>query len=167
MIFWRRRFVRIWRFLSRKDHFLIAMTYRVFADFNGIASSPRNVQRIGVPLDTYGSLRGLSNLGIQLKESISIVIFDWSDQKEDIEGHCEVYYDSKSKLWWAEVDERGFLNVPRDERKENSEFLCLGCRDNLAEYFSQNGRNSETKCPSCRTSIMAAIKPLDTETPAL
>lgn len=136
---------------------------RIYADFNGIQSSPRNLELLGVPLDTYGSLRDLTNAGVRLKEEMQLIIADWSDDEEDLEGHCKVYYDWQRKFWWAELDEQGVLYVPRDERKPVAEFLCLGCRNNLEDYFSQHGRNPETKCPSCGTLIIAAVAPPENE----
>ena len=119
---------------------------RIYADFNGIQTSPRNPELLGVPLDTYGSLKDLSNAGVRLQEGVQLVIFDWSDEDEDLEGHCTVYYDWRRQFWWAELDERGYLYVPRDERTKITNFLCLGCQSNLEGYFSQHGRNLEMKC---------------------
>ncbi|HLM59214.1 MAG TPA: hypothetical protein VK308_00280 [Pyrinomonadaceae bacterium] len=66
---------------------------RIYADFNGLRISPRNHERSAVALDTFGSLRDLSNAGIKLKEEMPLIIFDWSDENEDLEGHCTAYYD--------------------------------------------------------------------------
>ena len=154
---------------------------RIYADFNGLRISPRNHERSAVALDTFGSLRDLSNAGIKLKEEMPLIIFDWSDENEDLEGHCTAYYDWQRQFWWAELDEQGVLDVPRDERKPVTEFLCLGCREDLTNYFSEmrssgmnpaiiagsnptnyvsEGRRTvEMKCPNCKTLINAAIAP--------
>ncbi len=132
---------------------------RIYADFNGIQPSPRNPERLGVPLDTFGSLRDLSNAGVQLKEKTQLTIFDWSDEEENLEGHCEVYFDWRARFWWAELNESGILYVPKDERVTSTEFLCLGCRSNLEDYFSKHGRSEDTKCSTCGTLITMAIAP--------
>jgi hypothetical protein len=36
---------------------------RIYADFNGLVRGPRNPDRTAVVLDTFGSLRDLSNAG--------------------------------------------------------------------------------------------------------
>ena len=157
---------------------------RIYADFNGLRISPRNHERSAVALDTFGSLRDLSNAGIKLKEEMPLAIFDWSDENEDLEGHCKVYYDWQRKFWWAELDEQGVLDVPRDERKPITEFLCLGCRSDLTSTdcfppdFSMQGMSPaviagedssehiygkrtlpEKRCPFCEMLIVAAIAP--------
>ena len=162
---------------------------RIYADFNGLRISPRNHERSAVALDTFGSLRDLSNAGIRLKEEMPLIIFDWSDDNEDLEGHCKVYYDWQRKFWWAELDEQGVLDVPRDERKPVTEFLCLGCRKDLVltNCFSEEnsleelkpaiiagidesehiyGKRTlpEKKCPFCETLITAAIAPPENTT---
>ena len=139
---------------------------RIYGDFHRIFSSPRNSDREGVSLDRYGSLRDLSNAGVRLKEEMELTVFDWSDENEDIEVHCKVYYDWQREFWLAEFDERGIVDVPKGERKTETEFLCLGCRNNLKDYFSKHGRNPETKCPTCGTLITEAIAPPENQTSA-
>ena len=137
---------------------------RIYGDFHRIFSSPHNLDREGISLDRYGSLRDLSNAGVRLKEEMELIVFDWSDEDEDIEVRCKVYYDWQRKFWLAEFDEQGIVYVPKSERKTETEFLCLSCRNNLEDFFSKHGRNLETKCPTCGTLIIAAIAPPENQT---
>ena len=162
---------------------------RIYADFNGLRISPRNHERYAVALDTFGSLLDLSNAGIRLTEEMPLVIFDWSDENEDLEGHCTVYYDWQRQFWWAELDEQGVLDVPRDERKPVTEFLCLGCRSDLTstncfpenfsvetmkpaiiagkdstDYIFESRSELENRCPFCGTPINSAIAPPEDKT---
>ena len=81
----------------------------------------------------------LSNAGIRLTEEMPLVIFDWSDENEDLEGHCTVYYDWQRQFWWAELDEQGVLDVPRDERKPVKELFL---KSHLRLYFPQRSMSS-------------------------
>ena len=112
---------------------------RIYADFNGLRISPRNHARYAVALDTFGSLPDLSNAGIRLTEEMPLVIFDWSDENEDLEGHCTVYYDWQRQCWWAELDEQGVLDVPRDERKPVKE---LSLKSHPRLYFPLRSMSS-------------------------
>ena len=67
---------------------------RIYADFNGLVRGVRNPDRIAVVLDTFGSLRDLSNAGLVLKEGLPLIAFDESDEKEDLEGHGTAQYDT-------------------------------------------------------------------------
>ena len=79
------------------------MRPRIYADFNGLMQSPRDAARSMVPLDTWGSLRDLSNAGIKLREGTELVIHDASDDEEDLEAEAVAYYDPERKWWYAEL----------------------------------------------------------------
>ena len=66
---------------------------RISADFNGLVSGVVNPARIAVVLDTYGSLRDLSNAGVVLSPGLALVAFDESDDDEDLEGHGTAQHD--------------------------------------------------------------------------
>jgi hypothetical protein len=134
---------------------------RVYADFNGLQGSRRNPSLLAVPLDTYGSLRDLANLGIRLSPDLSLIIYDWSDEDEDLEGYALVYWDSVSQSWIAELDSRGVQYVPKRSRDRNERFLCVQCRTPLQEFIRQNGLNITATCSECGTAIHAPIAPLD------
>ena len=66
---------------------------RIYADFNGLVRGVKNPKRTAVVLDTFGSLRDLSNAGLVLKEGMSLVAVDESDEEEDLEDHGTAAYD--------------------------------------------------------------------------
>jgi DNA-directed RNA polymerase subunit RPC12/RpoP len=131
---------------------------RIYADFNGLQGSPRNPSRRAVALDTYGTLRELSNAGIRLHDNLELVIYDYSDEEEDLESHVSVYWDKSRKVWLAEIDEKGILYIPKHDRSNSNEFLCLNCRVPLQEFIQKNGMDKNTVCPNCGEKIVAAIE---------
>ncbi len=132
---------------------------RIYADFNGIQPSRRNPFRLAVPLDTFGSLRDLANLGIQLKSELTFTIYDYSDDEEDLEGYATVYWDPPSRTWIAELDERGYQYVPKHPRSQSQDFLCISCRIPLHEVIRQQGLSATSICPNCHTRIHTPIAP--------
>ena len=108
------------------------MAKRIYADFNGLGPSLRNPNRLMVPLDTWGSLRDLMNAWIRLREGTTFVIYDQSDETEDLEADVSVFYDAPQKRWIAEISDAGIRYVPRQPPEETAEFMCWGCRKNLA-----------------------------------
>ena len=130
---------------------------RIYADFHGEQSSPRDATRIAVPLDTFGSLRDLSNAGIRLREGIRLVIYADSDESEDLEADCEVYYSPKHQLWFAELDSSGVRYTPCVELKDAGGFLCVHCRQPLS--VAKFGRPEVGACPTCGSPVDAAIAP--------
>jgi len=134
---------------------------RIYADFNGLQASRRNPSHLAVPLDTFGSLRDLANLGIRLSPELPLTIYDESDQEEDLEGYATVYWDPVSQTWIAELDARGVQYVPRRSRDENQSFLCVNCRTTLQQIIRQQGMNAASTCPQCGTRIHIPIAPPD------
>jgi hypothetical protein len=134
---------------------------RIYADFNGLQASRRNPSLLAVPLDTYGSLRDLANLGIRLVPDLPLIIYDWSDEEEDLEGYASVYWDSVSQTWIAELDARGVQYVPKRLRDQSQSFLCIHCRTPLHEIIHQKGLNPASTCPECGTQIHTPIAPPD------
>jgi len=55
---------------------------RIYADFNGLVDGVVNPKRTAVVLDTFGSLRDLSNAGIVLSVGLPLVAFDESDESD-------------------------------------------------------------------------------------
>ncbi len=137
---------------------------RIYADFNGLVSGVKNKNRTAVVLDTFGSLRDLSNAGIILREGLPLVAFDWSDDEEDLEGHGTAQYDWKRGWWVIEFDEQGVRYVPAGDRKPVDEFLCVHCRLSLPEPSFLTAGQSGAQCPSCGTNSRAPYTPpkLDT-----
>lgn len=131
----------------------------IYADFNGIMASSRNENLSAIPLDSYGSLKDLTDQQIRLKEGMSLVIYADSGEGEDLEADSTVYYDSKHKWWMVEIDNEKIRYVPSHDNLWNQkEFLCLQCRQDLEPYFSEHGRNPETHCPNCGLSILTVTQ---------
>jgi hypothetical protein len=149
-------------FDSMREGEVTAVTYpRVYADFNGLVSSARTPARHAVALDTFGTLRELSNAGVRLREGDRIIVYDWSDDTEDLEGHGTVYFDADMHLWFVELDERGVMYVAAYDRTSDRRFLCLGCRTDLAADMPDSARPVPglTACDHCGRSIGAALAP--------
>ena len=89
---------------------------RIYADFNGLVRSPRNSARTAVVLDTFGSLRDLSNAGLILSEGLPLIAVDSADENEDLEGHGTAQYD-RDRKWWV-------LNLTR--------WACAMCQQAIA-----------------------------------
>lgn len=66
------------------------MTVRIYADFNGLVPGPKRPDRTAVVLDTFGSLRDLSNASVRLRDGLALIGVDGSDDDEDLEGHGTV-----------------------------------------------------------------------------
>jgi DNA-directed RNA polymerase subunit RPC12/RpoP len=127
---------------------------RIYADFNGLQGSPRGDSRQCVPLDTWGSLRDLSTLGVSLSDGMRLVISSDSDEHEDLEADAVAFYNSEQGWWFAEI-EGEIRDVPH--REWSTTFLCLGCRADLGPTADTRTRNEQ--CPHCGVSIQAAIAP--------
>lgn len=129
---------------------------RIYADFNGIVSGIKNPDRDAVILDTFGSLRDLSNAGLVLSEGLPLIAVDESDELEDLEAHGTAQYDPDRKWWIIEFDELGIRYVPASDRSPVNEFLCVKCRQ---AFPNSEAINSDTSCSSCGTSTLAAYAP--------
>jgi hypothetical protein len=69
------------------------MTYpRIYADFNGHDWSLRHPGRHAVALDTIGSLQALSNAGLRLRDGVRLIVYDYSDDEEDLEAEATVRF---------------------------------------------------------------------------
>lgn len=131
----------------------------IYADFHGLRPSSQTHGMSAVPLDSYGSLRDLSNQQVRLQEGLSIVIYADSSEQEDLEADATVYFDSNLGLWLAEIDEGRIRHVPIHASWNKAEFLCIQCRRNLESHFEEQGRNQQTTCPNCGVEITTAVKP--------
>lgn len=129
---------------------------RIYADFNGLVAGVRNPDRIAVVLDTFGSLRDLSNAGILLREGLPLIAVDASDDEEDLEGHGTAEYDDERCWWVVEFDERGVRYVPAGDRKPVETFLCVTCRLPIDDAMV---RQPGFACANCGTSVLAAYAP--------
>jgi hypothetical protein len=132
---------------------------RIYADFNGLVRSPRNSARTAVVLDTFGSLRDLSNAGLVLSERLPLIAVDWSDENEDLEGHGTAQYDRERRWWVVEFDETGVRYVPAGNRDPVKEFRCVACRRALSINAPSDAFNPGGRCASCGTRFMAAYAP--------
>lgn len=134
---------------------------RIYADFNGLMESPREPSRTCVPLDTLGSLRDLSNAGVALRAGLELTIHDASDGIEDLEADTVTYFESERRRWYAELV-GAYRYVPAQHRGENLQFLCLGCRRDLAAASGTFGAaivTGDRACPHCGTALAAAVHP--------
>lgn len=132
---------------------------RIYADYNGLQASPRNLSKLAVALDTFGSLRDLSNAGVRLQNGVQLIIFDHSDDEEDLENSVTVYWEKTRSRWLAEFIDDDVVYIPKRDRTEKTEFLCLTCRTPLEGYIEKNGMNENSVCPNCGEKIIAAIDP--------
>jgi len=132
---------------------------RIYADYNGLQASPRNLSKLAVALDTFGSLRDLSNANVRLQDGVQLIIFDYSDADEDLENSVTVYWEKARNRWLAEFIEEEVVYIPKRDRTENNEFLCLKCRTPLEDYIDKNGMDASCVCQSCGEKIAAAIEP--------
>ena len=136
------------------------MRTRIYADFNGCMESPRDSSKSIVPLDTWGSLRDLSNAGVRLQEGLKLVVHMDSDETEDIEADAVAHFDRERRWWYAELESE-IRDVPAYDRSV-TEFLCLGCRLDLGPLAlvpdSAPPKRYE-HCPKCGLSIQSATAP--------
>jgi hypothetical protein len=127
---------------------------RIYADFNGLVRGPAQ-GRVAVVLDTYGSLRDLSNAGVVLRDGLELVAYDESDDVEDLEIHGVVRYDIKRQWWVVESDERGVMYVPAGERvRVDPGFHCVQCGHALAGL---DAFQLDQACPHCATPVRIAM----------
>lgn len=132
---------------------------RIYADFNGLVSGPRNPQRRAVVLDTFGTLRDLSNAGLVLHEGLPLIAVDGSDDDEDLEGHGTAQYDREQAWWVIEFDELGVRYVPAGDRSPVEKFLCVSCKQSLPINTPNDAFDPKAACAQCGTSVMAAYAP--------
>ena len=131
---------------------------RIYADFNGLVGSPRNPDRIAVGLHSFGSLRDLCNAGVVLRSGLPLIVFDWSDEAEDLEGHGAAYYDARHSWWFVEFDEVGVRYVPAADRTSSDAFRCPSCRADLAAEVS-GWVDVHRPCPRCGSRIDLPLSP--------
>jgi hypothetical protein len=130
----------------------------IYADFNGLARISESPPRYSVALDTLGTLRDLSNSGIRLVDGLQLLVWDESDELEDLEGEAVARFDAESGGWWADLGGEGYRYVPKRARSTVPGFLCLECRRELGIDGSRGGRAPRAyACPYCATDIRTAI----------
>ena len=134
-------------------------TPRIYADFNGYECYEDG--RRAVALDTFGSLRDLTNAGLRLRDGLQLTIFDSSDEEEDLEAAATARYDEARRVWMAEFPAEQFAYVPKKDRSVDDRFLCLGCRIDLATWSDAWQRRMPLVelCPHCGASTASAIAP--------
>ena len=136
---------------------------RIYADFNGCVTSPRDPNRKAVVLDTMGSLKDLCNAGVILREGLPLIGSDWSEENEDIEVHGLAQYDVEQKWWIIEFDDIGFRDVPAGNRTLISEFRCVSCQSDLTNQIKAKGLQLGDVCQHCGTPVHAPIAPPATD----
>ena len=130
----------------------------IYADFNGILPSSQNENRSAIPLDTYGSLKDLTNRQIRLKIGMPLTIYMDSAPGEDLEVESTVYYDLEHKQWLAEFDYEKIRYVQSHaDLWTRKDFLCFHCRQDLEPFFREHPRNFETTCTHCGLSILHVL----------
>jgi hypothetical protein len=117
--------------------------------------------RHAVALDTFGSLRDLTNAGVRLCNGLELTIFDASDEEEDLEAAVTVRYDAARSVWLAEFPAGTYVYVPAKDRASDERFLCLECRVDLATWSDAwRARMPLVEaCPHCGASTASAIAP--------
>jgi len=132
---------------------------RIYADFNGIVTAPKNAKRKAVVLDTFGSLRDLANAGVSLFEGLPLIAVDYSDELDDLEGHGTAEYDRANGWWVVEFDDQGVRFVPAGNREPVITFLCVKCKAPLHELLQSRGLKLGDTCPSCGNPIHSPLAP--------
>lgn len=132
---------------------------RIYADFNGLARGVKNTQRIAVVLDTFGSLRDLSNAGVVLEEGLPLIAVDASDDEEDLEGHGTAQYDHQARRWVIEFDAQGVRYVPAARVLPATAFLCVHCRNPLPEQDAGRFPALPPNCPACGADLFSPLAP--------
>jgi hypothetical protein len=132
---------------------------RIYADFNGPRASPRIPDRLAVALDTIGALRDLANIALRLYDGVQFVLYDCSDEDEDLEAAATAFYNPLSQVWLAEFGPDGFTCVPKRDRTPDARFLCLKCRTDYTDIALGVQQASELACGSCGTLLSAALAP--------
>lgn len=132
---------------------------RIYADFNGLISGPTDPNRTAVVLDTFGSLRDLSNAGVVLRIGVPLVAFDESDESEDLEGHGLAQFDTEHGWWVVEFDELGVRYVPASRQRSADHFLCVHCRAVIPGVTYSSAGRPGFSCGRCGTSVLAAFAP--------
>ena len=138
---------------------------RIHADFNGVDQWTDDSSREGVPLDTIGSLRDLSNAGIRLTPGLHLCIWDQSDEAEDLEADAiaefmpSLYRNQKVPAWVATYPKGTMRYVPTRHTPDDPRFLCLGCRRDLAPLKLSIAAHVDSRitCPYCETPCSAAL----------
>ena len=130
---------------------------KIYADFNGLVFNPKTRKAEGVVLDTFGSLRDLSNAGVVLREGLSLICIDASDEKEDLEAEGVVEFDRENGWWILKFNEDWIKDVPAGDRLPIDEFLCVSCRNDLSPEIKSRKLSTSGMCPYCNTPIMAAV----------
>lgn len=113
-----------------------------------------------VALDTFGTLRDLSNAGVVLQEGLVLQIYDWSDEHEDLEADAVARFDNERKIWFAVIDKKGYRYVTASARDQNNHFLCVSCRRDIGAnaYVLRSGLALEN-CPACGCPLSHALAP--------
>lgn len=132
---------------------------RIYADFNGLVRGVVNPRRTAVVLDTFGSVRDLSNSGVVLSPGLPLVAYDESDESEDLEGHGTAQYDSKRGWWVVEFDEQGVRYIPSVGQVSERVFRCVGCQLPVPGVAYNTFSTPGFCCTNCGTSVVAAIAP--------
>ena len=135
------------------------MTVRIYADFNGLVPGPKHPDRTAVVLDTFGSLRDLSNAGLRLRGGLALIGVDASDDDEDLEGHGTAVYDPERGWWVIAFDEVGVRYVPAGDRSVTAGFRCVACRADLTPAVTALRQGPSPACPTCATPLDAALAP--------
>jgi DNA-directed RNA polymerase subunit RPC12/RpoP len=122
---------------------------RIYADFNGLVRGVRDRARTAVVLDTFGSMRDLSNAGVILDEGLPLIAVDWSDDDEDLEGHGTAQFDDERGAWVVEFDDAGVRYVRATNRAPVREFRCITCRADLGADGGAQHVAGRLVCPRC------------------
>jgi hypothetical protein len=86
---------------------------RVPAEFHRIVASPRTPGRSAIALDAIATDRALASVGLALHEGLALVIWEASDETEDLEARGAAHFDARQNRWVIELDDDGVSTVPR------------------------------------------------------
>jgi hypothetical protein len=132
-------------------------TPRIYADFNGLIGSFKTADRSAVVLDAFGTLRELANAGIVLSNGMRLVVYDWSDDEEDLEADAAAFFDFRRNWWVAEFDDPGLRYIPKKYRDHSNELHCWSCRKLLPDSIRTKHLWVHARCPHCDSEICKPI----------
>ena len=119
---------------------------QIYADFNGYV---RSDDADWVELDTFGTLQDLHFYQVVLREGLEIMVWDQSDESEDMEVVGTCHYHVGSHPHWCVHFPRGSLRYVPRRHEFTRDFPCFRCRQPLPDSVRQQQGN----CPTCGLSI--------------
>jgi len=132
---------------------------RIYADFNGLFRFSVEPEVLRVPLDAYGTLCSLAKARFTLTPGAQLVIFDPTDDLEDLEADATALFEEEQSRWVAEIDYKGYRYVPTHGVLAHPSLQCVRCGASLEEIIKMYGLAQRTACPVCGAKAQTPILP--------